>query len=164
MSPGRSDRGSDRRGDGGLPGLIRHIIDALVDAEQEGRPGAGGSGRMGRGHFTTEYGFTGRVGGSRSGGRSSASSGSGGDRDGDDGYLVDARYGDADDEVEIVADLPGVDVDDLAVGIGEGRRELVIGVEDRPVERLRLPWPIADVDSRFRNGVLELRIARGEDE
>ncbi|MFC7006980.1 hypothetical protein [Halalkalicoccus salilacus] len=49
-----------------LLGAIRHVIDSLVDAEREGRSGAQGTGRIPKGHFTTQYGFSGRVGSSES--------------------------------------------------------------------------------------------------
>jgi HSP20 family molecular chaperone IbpA len=145
-----------------LLGAIRHVIDSLVDAEREGRSGAAGTGRIPKGHFTTQYGFSGQIGRSESA------------EDGDDGastrrteespYLVDVRYDEEDEELLVIADLPEVDADDLTVGLDRDRDQLVIGVEDRPVERIELPWPVADVESGFRHGVLELRFTPEEGE
>lgn len=142
-----------------LFGAIRHVIDSLVDAEREGRSGAQGTGRIPKGHFTTQYGFSGRIGSSDTDEDGGAST-----RRTEDGspYLIDVRYDDADEELLVVADLPEVEADDLTVGLDRDRNELVIGVESRPVDRVELPWPIADVESRFQHGVLELRLTPEE--
>lgn len=142
-----------------LLGAIRHVIDSLVDAQREGSD-ARGAGRIPKGHFTAQYGFSGRVGSSESaeGERGEST------RRGEDGspYLIDVRYDDADEELLVVADLPEVEADELTVGLDPDRNELVIGVENRPVDRVELPWPVADVESRFQHGVLELRFTPEE--
>lgn len=143
-----------------LLGAIRHVIDSLVDAEREGRSGAQGTGRIPKGHFTARYGFSGRVGSSESTeGENRESTRRSED---ESPYLIDVRYDEADEELLVVADLPEVEADELTVGLDPDRNELVIGVENRPVDRVELPWPVADVESRFQHGVLELRFTPEE--
>lgn len=161
---------------GGLLAAIRLVVDSIVDAEREGRTTFGGSGRIPGDHFTTEYGFSGQIGGPRSQSDSdSHASNSPSDsrfshsrprtsstRQEEDSYLVDVR--ETDEELLIVADLPDFEVDDVTAGFDEERNELVIGVENEPVERVALPWPAVDVESQFQHGVLELRLTQAEDE
>ena len=136
-----------------LLGAIRHVIDSLVDAEREGRTDARGTGRLPKGHFTTQYDFSGRIGPPDSTDRDGGSTRQTGD---ESSYHVDVRQA-GDEELLVVADLPAVEADDLTVGLDRERNELVIGVEDRAVDRVELPWPVADVESSFQHGVLELR-------
>lgn len=160
------DRAPDRDREeavGGLLGAIRGILEAVSDAEHEGRPDFGGTRRYSKGHFTTEYGFSGSIGGARSRGDSGTDADTGsGSRSGsdasseeDESYRIDVRRDE--DELLVVADLPAVDAEDLTLGVDEARDELVIGVDDRAVERVELPWTVADVDARFHHGILELR-------
>lgn len=142
-----------------LLGAIRHVIDSLVDAQREGRSGSQGTGRIPKGHFTAQYGFSGRVGSSES---MEGEEGSAHRAEDESPYLIDVRYDDADEELLIVADLPEVEADELTVGLDRDRNELVIGVENRSVDRVELPWPVADVESRFQHGVLELRFTPEE--
>lgn len=144
-----------------LFGAIRHVIDSLVDAEREGRSGAQGTGRIPKGHFTTQYGFSGQIGPSES---AEGDEGSTHRTESESPYLVDVRYDEADEELLVVADLPEVEADELTVGLDRDRDELVIGVENRSVDRIELPWPVADVESRFQHGVLELRFTPEEEE
>lgn len=143
-----------------LLGAIRHVIDSLVDAEREGRTETRGAGRIPKGHFTAQYDFSGRIGPSESTGGGDGESAR---RAEESPYLIDVRYDDADEELLVVADLPEVEADQLTVGLDRDRNELVIGVEDRPVDRIELPWPVADVESSFRHGVLELRFTPEEE-
>lgn len=151
--------------DVGLLGAIGRIVEALADAERNGRSEVGGAGRHPSGHFTTEYGYAGRIGigdsdpKSGSDGRSSSDSQSDAvePAEGEETYRVDVRYDDEEDELLVVADLPEVSADELNAGIDTGTNELVIEVDDRTVERRELPWPVEDVDSSFRHGILELR-------
>lgn len=163
MEQDPSDEDGDED-DAGLLGAIGRIVEALADAERDGRSDIGGAGRLPSGHFTTEYGYAGRIGiadGDSSAGSSGASSDAMGADDeqagdGEDVYRVDVRY-DGDDELLVVADLPDVSADQLNAGIDTDTNELVIEVDERPVDRLELPWPVEDVDGRFRHGILELR-------
>ncbi|QLD90574.1 hypothetical protein HWV07_16640 [Natronomonas salina] len=148
---------------GGLLGGIRSVLEALADAERDGKSRISRRRRSSKGRFSTESGFSVRVGRPSSGSdansindRSSASD----QRDVD--HHVDVRHDD-DGRLVVVADLPNVDPDDLTVGLDEETNELVVGVEDRAVERLALPWPVDDVEGRFNHGVLELRITATED-
>jgi HSP20 family molecular chaperone IbpA len=130
------------------------VFDALIDAEREGRRDASGTGRIPKGHFQTEYSFSGRIGSSESGSRTDEGSAS---PTGEE-YLVDARYDENEDELLVIADLPDVELEDLTVGIDRDRDQLVVGVGNDPVDRIDLPWPVEDVDSRFHHGVLEIRL------
>lgn len=143
-----------------LLGAIRHVIDSLVDAEREGRTDARGTGRLPKGHFTTQYDFSGRIGPPNSTDRDEGSTRQTGD---ESSYHVDVRQA-GDEELLVVADLPAVEADDLTVGLDRERNELVIGVEDRAVDRVELPWPVADVESSFQHGVLELRFTPEDEE
>ncbi|WP_227355269.1 gas vesicle protein GvpH [Haladaptatus salinisoli] len=74
-----------------------------------------------------------------------------------DSYYVTAHR--ADDEVTVVADLPGVSEDDLSVGLARDSNEFVIAVRGAVVRRVSLPWNRAAVDkARFNNAVLEVRL------
>ncbi|WP_101295446.1 gas vesicle protein GvpH [Halegenticoccus soli] len=67
------------------------------------------------------------------------------------------------DEMTVVADLPGVEKDDLSVGLSEKTNSLVIAVRGRVVRRVSLPWdPVVITRVWFNNGVLEIR-ARSAD-
>lgn len=160
----RGGRDDHRNVDGGILGGLRSLLEALADAEREGRSRIDRAGRSSRGRFTTEYGVSGRIGRrpTRSDADSITDRSAGTDQTADDDYHVDVRHDD-EGRLVVVADLPGVDHEDLTVGLDEDSDELVVGVEDRAVERLPLPWPVADVEGRFNHGVLELRITATED-
>ena len=155
--PGEPSDDRDRPEVDGLSDVLRRIVDALADAEREGRTDVGGTGRIPGRHFSTEYGFSGHIGPGTGDGDGSGGSDA-------DEYHFSARYDEGADEVVIAGDLPGVDPDDVGVRFDDDSDELVVGVRGRPVERVRLPWPVADVESGFRNGVLQLRIRPDADE
>lgn len=146
------DRDRDREQPSGLFGVIRHVLGSLVDAERSGGRDVRGTGRRSGRRYSIEYGFSGRVGERPPGTASRA----GADAD----YLVDVR--EADDAVLVVADLPDVERDDLAVGLADGRSVLVIRVDGRPIEQIELPWPVDAVEPRLHHGVLEIRITPAE--
>lgn len=81
-----------------------------------------------------------------------------------DDYLVDShRDG---DEFLVTAELPGVDEDDLSVGIDVESNDLVISVDGRTIDRIALPWSSTDATRVwFNNGILEVRLhpAEGDD-
>ncbi len=147
-----------------LLGAVRDIVGALADAQRTDHP----PGRRSRPTFSAEYSIESDLGPGRPSPTDDRTSPGSGDSTGsstdsipsDDQFRVDTRYDEDTGELLVIADLPAVDVDELTVGLDRSRNELVIGVGDRPVERLELPWQVTDVDSRFRNGILELRIAR----
>jgi HSP20 family protein len=67
----------------------------------------------------------------------------------------------AKNEYVILAELPGLDESDLKVGVSDGILEISGGDKFKPT-RIRLP-PRADaknLKSRYRNGILEIRIPR----
>lgn len=169
MTPDNDSRDDEEQPDG-LLGAIRLMVDTLVDAEREGKTSFGKRRRVPGDHFTTEYGFSGQIGGPRNREDSgagqntgwSSSSGSGGGGESDDSYRVDIREGD--DELLVVADMPDVDHEDITVGIDEDSEEFVVGVGDQAVERMEPPWPVEDVQAQYRHGILELRLRRGENE
>lgn len=160
---------------GGLLGGLRSLLEALADADQDGTNRVSRRRRSEKGRFSTDIGFSGRL------GRPSSGPGSSGDSDSatgsdpssisdrsapgdrvDEDYHVDVRH-DADGRLVVVADMPGVDHEDLTVGLDEESNELVVGVDERAIERMPLPWPVEDVEGRFNHGVLELRITAAED-
>ncbi len=152
----------------GLLGAIRLMVDTLVDAEREGKTTFRKSGRIPDNHFTTEYGFSGQIGGSRRpadsqpDSRSQSAGSTGSIRDESDSHRVDVRK--LDDGLLVIADMPDVEVEDITTGINEERDELVLRVGHETVERMELPWPVEDVQARFQHGILELRFTRKEDD
>lgn len=178
MSDGRDGRDDRDVGDGGdssdrsgILGGLRSLLEALAEADGDDPTRVGRTRRRSGGRFSTEFGFSGRVG--RPTSRSDRRADSGSDASSitgrsapddrmDEDYHVDVRHDD-DGQLVVVADMPGVEHDDLRVGLDEASNELVVGVDDRPVERLSLPWPVDDVEGRFNHGVLELRITATED-
>lgn len=77
------------------------------------------------------------------------------ERDADE-YLVTTRQEGR--EFVVVADLTDVEAADLTVGIDDDGTVLVIGVEDRAVERVPLPAASAVTDASFSNQILEIRM------
>ncbi len=77
------------------------------------------------------------------------------ERDADD-YLVTTRQEGR--EFVVVADLTDVEAADLTVGIDDSGTALVIGVEDRAVERVPLPAASVVTDASFSNQILEIRM------
>lgn len=128
--------------------VLRHVANSLQEAQRDGRDRAGGAGHISGPRGRTDYGFSARIGPGTEETETTASA--------DHDHLVDVRRGE--DHLLVVADLPDVDADDLTVGIDRGAGDLVVGVDDTPVEHVPLPWPDADVDARFEHGVLEVHI------
>ena len=77
------------------------------------------------------------------------------ERDADE-YLVTTRQEGR--EFVVVADLTDVEAADLTVGIDDAGTVLVIGVEDRAVERVPLPAASVVIDASFSNQILEIRM------
>lgn len=71
-----------------------------------------------------------------------------------DTYHVRTYEGDG--ELTVVADLPGVNEEDLSVGLTKGD-DLLVAVDGTPVDRITLPWdPMVITKVWFNNGVLEV--------
>lgn len=82
-----------------------------------------------------------------------------------DDILVDTRR--EGDEFLLTAELPGVDEDDLSVGIDVESNDHVRTADGRTIERISLPWSSADAAKVwFDNGILEVRLhpAEGDDD
>lgn len=159
------------RPEGSLLAALRSVLDSMVAAEREGRSAFGDTGRFSGDRFTVEYGFSGQIGGPRSGreadersrrSRSAAGSATGSTGGDDESHLVTVR--ETDGGLLVVADLPGVEADDITVGINEERTELVVGVGTEQLDRIPLPSSAVDVESKFQHGVLELRLTGEEDD
>lgn len=74
-----------------------------------------------------------------------------------DDYLVDTHR--TEDEFVVTAELPGVDEEDLSVGIDVTSNDLVIAVDGRTIDRVDLPWSSTDAAKVwFNNGILEVRL------
>ncbi|WP_458206608.1 gas vesicle protein GvpH [Haladaptatus sp. NG-SE-30] len=74
-----------------------------------------------------------------------------------DSYHVTAHQ--SDDTITIVADLPGVGKDDLAVGLGKDPDAFVIAVDGTVVRRVPLPWSHAEVSkAQLNNAILEVAL------
>jgi HSP20 family molecular chaperone IbpA len=74
-----------------------------------------------------------------------------------DSYYVTTHR--SDDGVTIVADLPGVDEDDLSIGLAKDSNAFVIAVRGTVVRSVSLPWNRAAVSrARFNNAVLDVRL------
>lgn len=80
-----------------------------------------------------------------------------------DEYLVETHR--TDDEFVVTAELPGVDEEDLSVGIDVPSNELVIAARGKPIDRVELPWPSTDAAKVwYNNGILEVRLRPVEGE
>lgn len=140
--------------------IIDEIFDALERADREGRSSVrGGERGVGR-PFATGYEFAvdwglDAVGPPIEDGPASGEV---------DGCLVDSRR--EDDEVRIVADLPGVDSDALVVRLSGDHRLLDVARDEEVIERIPLPWPAEIETKRFNNGVLDVKLVRigGDDD
>ncbi|WP_049926879.1 Hsp20/alpha crystallin family protein [Halopiger goleimassiliensis] len=65
-----------------------------------------------------------------------------------------------DDELLVIADVPGADPDEVTVGFDDA--SLVVGVSGRELERIDVPWPERTAEAVFKNGVLTVRIERDD--
>ncbi|GAB3029808.1 gas vesicle protein GvpH [Natronobiforma cellulositropha] len=66
------------------------------------------------------------------------------------------------DELEVSADLTGVDPDSVVVGF-DGP-DLVVAVDGHERERISTPWEALTADARVRNGILTVRVRPTDDE
>lgn len=164
------ESGDDRGGFGIDIGIgVRTIADILRELDERGH--VSGSGRRG----DVDFGYSAGT-GIGTGPRPSDERDRDRDRDGpsrprkkrswpsesDDDYLVESRR--EDDELVVTADLPGVDADELVLGLDGDADELVLGVGDRSVERVPLPWERVEMtDATFNNGVLVARLREETD-
>jgi HSP20 family molecular chaperone IbpA len=80
-----------------------------------------------------------------------------------DDFLVEThRDG---DEFVVTAELPGVDEEDLSVGIDVRSNDFVVAADGRTIDRVDLPWPTTDAARVwYNNGVLEARLRPADDE
>lgn len=69
-------------------------------------------------------------------------------------HRVTTRTGD--DELLVTADLSGVDPDDITVGFDDGT--LVVGVDNRALERVSVPWSASSAEATVRNGILTVTV------
>ncbi|WP_458189351.1 Hsp20/alpha crystallin family protein [Haladaptatus sp. NG-WS-4] len=84
-------------------------------------------------------------------------------RESADSYHVTAHR--SDDEATIVADLPGVEADELSVELAEDSNAFVIAVDGTVVRRVSLPWNHAEVSTaQFNNSILEVRLHSADEE
>ncbi|MFC6767853.1 Hsp20/alpha crystallin family protein [Natrinema soli] len=60
------------------------------------------------------------------------------------------------DELLVTADVAGADPDDITVGFDDST--LVIGVDEREVDRIEIPWPKTESRATIKNGVLTVQI------
>jgi HSP20 family molecular chaperone IbpA len=122
--------------------LIRELRDRSETRQSRDSLGVRPGGRGGRGR--------------RSAGRR------GGRREQPDADYHVEQYRD-DDELAVLADLPGVDDDEVTAGIDEDGEEFVLAVGGAVVERVPLPWDRTEVaHTGFNNDVLEIRLRRGD--
>ena len=67
------------------------------------------------------------------------------------------------EDLVVTADVPGVSVEDLTVGIDRHASDLVIGAGGTEFERVALPWDAVEaVDASVNNYVLEVRIRQAD--
>lgn len=72
-------------------------------------------------------------------------------------HLVDTRR--HDDEFVVTADIPGVTMDDLSVGIRRRTNDLLISREGSVLERIDIPWASPEATRVWlNNGVLVVRL------
>lgn len=162
--PPDENASDDEERPSGLFGAIRLMVQTLADAERDETTTFRKSGRVPGDHFTTEFGFSGQIGGPRdrdetdSDRRSLSSPARESGQADSDSYRVDVREGE--DQLVVVADMPDVDAKDITAGLDADGHEVVVGVSDEAVERVELPWPADDVEAQFQHGILELRLSR----
>ncbi len=73
-----------------------------------------------------------------------------------------------DDELLVIADVSAVDPDSITVGFDDesvGETTLVVGVSDRELERVDVPWDRSSVeaDARIKNGVLTVTVSTDDE-
>lgn len=160
-----NDDTDDHDGDRGPLERLRELLERLDSLES-----LEGSGELGEDDFTVEYGFDARTGlgpgsPSRRGHPRFGSSGGSGSRGTDATDAADAADDDPlvatreiDGGTHVVADLQGRDVDPDAVDASVVDGTLIVA--DDGATLLEAPVEDGDVvtESRFHNGVLELRI------
>lgn len=153
---------SNRDTIGGLIGTaLREALEAVADADEEGRARRTGSVTDGR--RRAEYGIT--VGTIRPGEvpSSAGESGTAALEATDTEYATSVRR--AEDGLVVTADLPGVDPAELAAGVEASSDTLVIAADDRLLTRIELPNGEFAVDgASYNNAVLEVYLHPTETE
>ncbi|ADJ15738.1 gas vesicle protein GvpH [Halalkalicoccus jeotgali] len=149
---------------------LRHVVETLQEAEQNGERTGAGHGSVSGKHARTDYGFRISTGpdpdslwerlGTDSGEETEPTADT--DTDTDD-HLVDVRR--EDDGLVVLADLPQATAESITAGIDRAENDLVIGFDGEVVDRIALgDAEVAVADSTFRNGVLEVRLRTEEGE
>jgi HSP20 family molecular chaperone IbpA len=68
-----------------------------------------------------------------------------------------------DEKITVIADLPGVSIDDLAVGFTSDPTDFIIKVENIYGARVPLPWESVDHSTpRLNNGIFTVQIYPSE--
>lgn len=154
---GRTDRGSVVHLGVNLGiGSIADLLGGVLDRGNSTRP------RKGRWQRVDDAAGSGREDSSREGSADSTIPEPDGPVDVADEHLVDAhRDG---DEFVVRAELPGVDEDDLSVGIDVSSDDLVIAADGQTIDRVGLPWSSTEAARVwYNNGILEVRLRPDED-
>lgn len=71
------------------------------------------------------------------------------------------------DEIVVIAELPGVEKDDIKLNLSENALELKVDTKDRKYYKmLELPQPVSTegVKTSYKNGILEIRLKKKQRE
>jgi HSP20 family molecular chaperone IbpA len=158
----------------GLLDQLRSLLKALAEIDSEEAGHRRRSGQIDRGSRRIEYEYTVSIGLGRSDhSRNTGSSPSRADsehrsssrRRVEDSVAIETRDGASDDEIVLVADLPGVaDDDDVDVGINTDEQVLVLRVNGTEVERVPLAHSEMEItEMTINNQVLEVHALHASD-
>jgi HSP20 family molecular chaperone IbpA len=158
----------------GLLDQLRTLLETLAEIEEEEAGHRRGSGQIDRGTSRIDYNYDVSIGlGQRdqssdtrsSPHRSHSERRSRHQRATEDSAPIETREGTSDDELIVIADLPGVaDEDDVDVDLDTDEPALILRISENEVKRIPLDQSEMTItDITINNQVLEIRVSRTSD-
>jgi HSP20 family molecular chaperone IbpA len=180
MSPNNNnDDRSDDAGDNpsmqsmSLIDQLRTLLETLAEIEEEEAGHRQGSGQIDRGTTRIDYNYDVSVGLGRddrvphsesSSPQSHSESQPSFPGATEDGIHIETREGRSDDELIVIADLPRVTDEDVAVDLDTNESALILRINENEVKRIPLDQSDMKItDMTIKNQILELRVSRASD-
>jgi HSP20 family molecular chaperone IbpA len=147
---------------------IRSVLESLSEIDEEEGGRRHGGGRIERGSTTVDYQYDVSVGlddvlNEGDEGRPEPKRTIELDADAaEPSYVV--RVYESDDTIRVVADLPGIDENDVDVSLADGGSRLELSVEGETIESVPLRWGATTMtDLSFTNQILEITLRKNDD-
>jgi HSP20 family molecular chaperone IbpA len=158
----------------GLLDQLRTLLETLAEIDEEEAGRRRGSGQIDRGTSRIDYNYDVSIGLGRSDQapgtsssphRSHSEQRSRHQRATEDSVPIETREGTSDDELIVIADLPGVaDDDDVDVDLDTDEPVLILRINENEVKRIPLDQSDMTItDMTINNQVLEIRVSHASD-